>query len=142
MKLLPLNCSRRLRGDVVDDPVDAPHLVDDAPGAERQEFVVEGEGIGGHAVGRGDCTRVKQSWNIAVHRYDSTPSIAPSSTAFLVVLRRRPGQGSSRILGVEDTLNWRRRFHTKDQPPPLWRFCRQLSFLRIMVQRYAGREDC
>ena len=90
MGLLPLNCSRRLRGDVVDDPVDAPHLVDDAPGAERQEFVVEGEGIGGHAVGRGDCTRVKQSWNIAVHRYDSTPSIAPSSTAFLVVLRRRP----------------------------------------------------
>ena len=54
MGLLPLNCSRRLRGDVVDDPVDAAHLVDDAPGAERQEFVVEGEGIGGHAVGRGD----------------------------------------------------------------------------------------
>ena len=114
MKSFPLNCSRRLRGDVVDDPVDAPHLVDDAPGAERQEFVVEGEEVRCYIVGRGDCTRVKQSWNIAVHRYDSTLSIAPSSTAFLVVLRRRPDQGSSRILGVEDTLNWWGRFHTKN----------------------------
>ena len=60
MKLLPLYRPRRLGGDVVDDPVDALHLVDDAPGAERQEFVVEGEGIGGHVVGGRGCTRVKQ----------------------------------------------------------------------------------
>ena len=115
MKLLPLYGSRRLRGDVVDDPVDAPHLVDDAPGDGSQKLRLEGEEVSRHAVGGRGCTRVKQSWNIAVHRYDSTPSIAPSSTAFLVVLRRRPDQGSSGNFGVEDTLNWRRRFHTNNQ---------------------------
>ncbi|MBP1726336.1 MAG: hypothetical protein H6Q51_1634, partial [Deltaproteobacteria bacterium] len=32
LSLLPLDSARRLRGDIVDDPVDSRHLVDDSAG--------------------------------------------------------------------------------------------------------------
>ena len=47
----PLDRSRRLGGDVVDDAVDALDLVDDARRGAAEEIVVEIEIIGGHAVG-------------------------------------------------------------------------------------------
>src|SRR3546814_3092123 len=52
--LLPLDRPRRLGGHVVDDAVDAAHLVDEAGRDAGQEIVVEGVALSGHAVGRGD----------------------------------------------------------------------------------------
>ena len=52
-KSLPLDGARRLAGDVVGHPVDAAHLIDDAPGHTGQEADIERIDIGGHAVGRG-----------------------------------------------------------------------------------------
>lgn len=49
--LLPLNRSRRLRRDVIDDAIDAADLVDDARRGARQEIVVEMIAIRRHAVG-------------------------------------------------------------------------------------------
>src|SRR5229473_3808913 len=51
---LPLDRTGRLRGDVVDDAVDAAHLVDDPGRRAPQELVREGVIVGGHAVGRSD----------------------------------------------------------------------------------------
>ena len=50
----PLDRARRLRRHVVDDPVDAAHLVDDARGGAAEEVHVEGVEIRGHAVDRRD----------------------------------------------------------------------------------------
>src|SRR5258708_30681942 len=50
----PLDGARRLRGDVVDDAVDAAHLVDDPGRRAPQELVRERVIVGGHAVGRSD----------------------------------------------------------------------------------------
>src|SRR5262249_41063034 len=52
--LLPLDRPRRLAGHVVDHPVDALHLVDDARGGLAQKLHVELVEVGGHAVGGGD----------------------------------------------------------------------------------------
>src|SRR5918998_1624542 len=52
--LLPLNRPGRLRRDVVGDPVDALHLVDDAGGDPAEEAHVEGVEIRRHAVDGGD----------------------------------------------------------------------------------------
>src|SRR5882724_12964479 len=51
---LPLDRAGRLRSDVVDDAVDAAHLVDDAGGDAAEEIVREREIVGGHAVAGGD----------------------------------------------------------------------------------------
>ena len=51
--LLPLNRPRRLRGHVVNDAIDALHLVDDPRRHRADEFHVERIKIRGHAVGRG-----------------------------------------------------------------------------------------
>src|SRR6201996_1818051 len=51
---LPLYGPGRLGRDVVDHPVDAAHLVDDAGGGTGQEAVLEGIIIRRHAVGGGD----------------------------------------------------------------------------------------
>jgi hypothetical protein len=48
---LPLDRPRRLRRDVVHDPVDPLHLVDDARRCAAQHVVGELEEVGGHAVG-------------------------------------------------------------------------------------------
>ena len=58
MVSLPLDGPRRFRGDVVDDAVDAAHLVDDAVGGAPQEFHVEVVVIGRHAVDGSDGARV------------------------------------------------------------------------------------
>src|SRR3546814_7459129 len=52
--LFPFDRARGLRRIVVDDAVDALHLVDDARRAAAEEARVEGVDVGGHAVGRGD----------------------------------------------------------------------------------------
>src|SRR3954470_21747676 len=52
--LFPLDGSRRLAGDVVGHPVDAADLVDDPGRDSPQEFMVEWEIVGGHAVDRRD----------------------------------------------------------------------------------------
>src|SRR4051794_34813582 len=52
--LFPLDGSRRLAGDVIGDPVDAADLVDDPGRDSPQEFMVEREIVGGHAVDRRD----------------------------------------------------------------------------------------
>src|SRR5437660_3454597 len=49
----PLDGTRRLRGDVVDDAVDTADFVDDAGRGAAEELVREREVVGGHAVGRG-----------------------------------------------------------------------------------------
>src|SRR5271169_88877 len=49
----PLNRPRRLAGHVINDTVDALHLVDDAGGDAADEFHVEGIEVSCHAVGRG-----------------------------------------------------------------------------------------
>src|SRR5438132_11121354 len=51
--LLPLDCAGGFGGDVVDDAVDAAHLVDEAGRGAPQELVREREVVGCHAVGRG-----------------------------------------------------------------------------------------
>src|SRR5207344_3596567 len=51
---LPLDGAGGLRGDVVDDAVDAAHLVDDAPRRRPKKIVGEVVIVGGHAVGGGD----------------------------------------------------------------------------------------
>ena len=51
LKSLPLDGAGGFRGDVVNNPVDAAHLVDDAGRDIGQERMVEGIGIGRHAVG-------------------------------------------------------------------------------------------
>ena len=48
--LLPLDGAGRLRRDIVDDPVDAPHLVDDAGGGAAEKLHVVMVEIGCHAV--------------------------------------------------------------------------------------------
>src|SRR5262249_58334705 len=50
----PLDRARWFRGDVVDDAVDAAHLVDDAGGDAAEKVVREREVVGRHAVARGD----------------------------------------------------------------------------------------
>jgi hypothetical protein len=50
----PTRWYRGLGGDVVDDPVDAAYLVDDAVRDPAEELHVEVEEVGGHAVDRGD----------------------------------------------------------------------------------------
>ena len=50
----PLDGSRRFRGDVIGDPVDALDLVDDARGGFAEEVVAERVVIGCHAVDAGD----------------------------------------------------------------------------------------
>src|SRR5437764_12352813 len=55
---LPLDRAGGFGGDVVDDAVDAAHLVDDAGGGAAQNLVREGEIVGGHAFGRGDGPEV------------------------------------------------------------------------------------
>lgn len=54
LPLLPLNRPRRLRGDVVDDAVDAADFVDDAGGGGAEEGHVVVVEIRRHAVDRGD----------------------------------------------------------------------------------------
>src|SRR5262249_48615786 len=49
----PLDGPWRFAGDVVNDAVDAAHLVDDAGGNTAQDIHVEGIEIRGHAVDRG-----------------------------------------------------------------------------------------
>src|SRR5262249_49157162 len=51
---LPLNRRRRLRRDIVHDPVHAFHLVDDPSGEARQELGRKARPVGGHAVHRLD----------------------------------------------------------------------------------------
>src|SRR5580704_14459943 len=53
-RLLPLDRTRRFRGHVVDDAVDAAYFVDDAGGGAAEHLVRERVVVGGHAVGRGD----------------------------------------------------------------------------------------
>src|SRR5580704_14535459 len=50
--LLPLNRARRLRGDVVDDAVDAFYFIHDAGGNDFQDFVRKRNPIGSHAIFR------------------------------------------------------------------------------------------
>ena len=50
---LPLDRSRRLRGHIIHNPVDALDFVDDAGRDAGQEAHVEGIEVGGHAVERG-----------------------------------------------------------------------------------------
>src|SRR5689334_16815308 len=52
--LLPLDRAGGFGGDVVDDAVDAAHLVDDAGGGAAEDLVREWVIVRGHAVGRGD----------------------------------------------------------------------------------------
>jgi len=54
---LPLDGPGRLGRDVVDHPVDAAHLVDDAGGGAAEEVVGERVVVGGHAVGGDDGTQ-------------------------------------------------------------------------------------
>ena len=54
--LFPLNSSRRLGGNVVDDAVDAFDLVDYAGGAPFEDIVGDSGEVGGHEVGGGDGT--------------------------------------------------------------------------------------
>ena len=86
MKSLPFYRPRWLAGHVIDHPVDAAHLVDDAGRSGRQELVGKRKRRNLRHFG---SARVKRLWNTAIHMDDSTPSIAPSSTAFLWVLHRR-----------------------------------------------------
>src|SRR3546814_10757183 len=58
--LFPFDRARGLRRIVVDDAVDALHLVDDARRAAAEEARVEGVDVGGHAVGRGDGARSEE----------------------------------------------------------------------------------
>src|SRR5207244_7665690 len=51
--LLPLDCSRRLGCHIVDDAVDAFHLVDDAGGGSTKEVHVVVVEVGRHAVDGG-----------------------------------------------------------------------------------------
>src|SRR5437762_4983476 len=51
---LPLDGAGGFGGDVVDHPIDAAHLVDDAGGGAAEDLVRERVVVGGHAVGRGD----------------------------------------------------------------------------------------
>src|ERR1700761_4313784 len=51
---LPLYGPGRLGRDVIDHPVDAAHLVDDAGGGAGQDRPGEFEEVGGHAGGGGD----------------------------------------------------------------------------------------
>src|SRR5262245_39804247 len=53
--LLPLDGSGGLGGDVVDDPVDALHLVDDPARDRGQHLRGDARPIGGHGVHRGDA---------------------------------------------------------------------------------------
>ena len=114
----PFNGSGWFGTDIINNSIDAFDFIDDPRRGFAKEFMRERVVIRCHAIGGDDRTRVKQLWNRAVHTYDSTPSIAPSSIVCFEVLHRRPDQGSSQNLWVEDTLNWRHGFHTEDQPPP------------------------
>ena len=51
ISLLPLDCTRRFGGDVIDDAVDAADFVDDAGGGLTEEIVAERIVISGHAIG-------------------------------------------------------------------------------------------
>ncbi len=51
LQSLPLDRAGRFAGNVVDHPVDAAHLVDDAGGNPPKELVIEGVVVGRHAVG-------------------------------------------------------------------------------------------
>src|SRR4051812_17911962 len=53
LTLFPLDRPGRLRRIVVDDPVDAVHLVDDAGRDPAEEAGVEGVDVGGHSVDAG-----------------------------------------------------------------------------------------
>jgi hypothetical protein len=48
----PFDGARRFRGDIINNAVDAAHLVDDPGRGAAEEFVREGKGVGSHAVGR------------------------------------------------------------------------------------------
>jgi len=84
--LVPFDRSRRLRGDVVDDPVDTLHLVDDARRHSADEAHVERIEIRGHSAGRGHrayaTTTVDVRWsrvtpeNAAI-RNDPRSALAP-----------------------------------------------------------------
>src|SRR5690606_30658689 len=56
LRSFPLDRARWLTGDVVDDPVDAGHLVDDPVAHPRQEVVRQACPVGGHRVLTGDGT--------------------------------------------------------------------------------------
>ena len=79
---LPLDRRRRLRGDVVDDAVDAPHLVDDPARDAREQLVRQLRPVGGHpvhALHRAHRDDLLVGALVAHHADASAPAAAPRS---------------------------------------------------------------
>src|SRR6478672_10123029 len=73
-RLFPFNRARWLRRIVVDDPVDALHLIDDAGCDPAEECGVERINVRGHAIERGDRTKAANIFVGAVIAHDSDRS--------------------------------------------------------------------